>query len=178
MKELDFDLVTTRGGDKGESFTYDGQRKIKYDDIFETVGDLDELNLFLGIVRNLKMKQSKQIAEIQNDILHLSSQIATDPSYSIYESFIKVTEKDIYKLEKWQKKLMKDAVIPQVFILPGEAGTGSEYIDIARSVCRRAERHIVKLIREHHRIDLFECQKYVNRLSDFLFVLARYKDSL
>jgi cob(I)alamin adenosyltransferase len=178
MKQLDFDLVTTRGGDTGESFTYDGQKKVKFDIVFETVGDLDELNSFLGIVRNIvEKKQEWQIKAIQNGILHLSSQIATDPSSELYETFIKISEKDIFRLEKWQKKLMKDAIIPQNFILPGEKKTGSEYIDIARSVCRRSERNIVKLIRENNRIDLFECQKYLNRLSDFLFTLARYLDS-
>ncbi len=178
MGKLEFELVTTRGGDKGESFTYDGAQKVKYDNIFETVGDLDELNSFLGVVRNLPIKKEKWIHIIQERILNLSSLVATDPSSELYESFPHITEKHIDELEKWQAKLMEDAYIPQKFILPGEKKGYTAHIDVARSVCRRCERRIVKLIRENTRIDLFECQKYLNRLSDFLFIMARYENTL
>lgn len=175
---LEFDLVTTRGGDKGESSTYDGQQKVKYDNIFETVGNLDELSSYLGIVRNLNIKNSKWIVEIQQNIINLSAMVATDPSSELYSQFTHITEKDVETLEKWQNKLMKTADIPQRFILPGERKDYTAHIDVARSICRRAERSIVKVIRENIRVDLFECQKYLNRLSDFLFTMARYEDTI
>ena len=178
MKKLEFELVTTRGGDKGESFTYDGAQKVKYDNIFETVGDLDELNSYLGIVRNLPIAKAKWIHIIQEKILNLSSLVATDPKSELYESFPHIEEKDVDNLEKWQAKLMKDADIPQKFILPGEKKDYTAHIDVARTITRRCERKIVKLIRENARIDLFECQKYLNRLSDFLFTMARYEDTI
>lgn len=177
-KKLEFELVTTRGGDKGESFTYDGSKKVKYDSIFNAVGDLDELNSFLGVVRNLPIHNASYIAEIQEKILNLSSQVATDPNSELYSQFNHIEEKDIDKLEQWQNKLMHDAFIPQKFILPGEKKDYTAHIDIARSVCRRCERQIVKLIRDNTRIDLFDCQRYLNRLSDFLFVFARYEDTI
>lgn len=177
-KKMEFELVTTRGGDKGESSTYDGQQKVKYDNVFNTVGDLDELNSFLGIVKNLPIKHKKWIKEIQGKILNLSSQVATDPKSELYAQFVHIEEGDIEKLEEWQKKLMKDAFIPQEFILPGDKKDYTAHIDVARSVCRRCERSIVKVIRENTRIDLFECQKYLNRLSDFLFTMARYEDTI
>lgn len=178
MKKLEFELVTTRGGDKGESYTYDGEKKLKYDNIFETVGNLDELNSYLGIIRNLPIRKEKWITEIQNRILNLSSQVATNPKSELYQEFSHIEEKDIDKLEKWQAKLMKDAHIPQKFILPGEVKDYTAHIDVARTIARRCERSIVKVIRENTRIDLFECQRYLNRLSDFLFTLGRYEDTI
>lgn len=178
MKKLEFELVTTRGGDKGESFTYDGDKKVKYDIIFETVGDLDELNSYLGIVRNLPIRKEKWVTEIQNRILNLSSQVATDPKSELYKEFNHIEERDIDNLEKLQSKLMKDAHIPQKFILPGEKKDYTAHIDVARTIARRCERNIVKLIRENSRIDLFECQRYLNRLSDFLFTMGRYEDTI
>jgi len=178
MSKLEFDLVTTRGGDKGESFTYDGDKRVKYDTVFETVGDLDELNSYLGIIRNLPIRKEKWIHIIQNRILNLSSLIATSPNSDLYDLLTPIEENHIDELEKWQAKLMKDAYIPQKFILPGEKKDYTAHIDVARTITRRCERKVVKLIRENTRTDLFECQKYLNRLSDFLFTMARYEDTL
>lgn len=83
MKQLDFDLVTTRGGDTGESFTYDGQKKVKFDIVFETVGDLDELNSFLGIVRNIVEKKTR-MANKSNSKWN-SSFIITNSNRSIFK---------------------------------------------------------------------------------------------
>ena len=177
MKKLEFELVTTRGGDKGESFLYSGEKKLKFDKYFNTVGDLDELNSLLGIVRNLNLKHN-HIPEIQQNILNLSSQVATNPKSELYSTFTLIEEKDVDKLEKWQNKLMKKADIPQKFILPGEKKDYTAHIDVARSVCRRCERNIVELIREYVRYDLHECQIYLNRLSDYLFILARFEDTI
>lgn len=177
-KNIEFEMVTTRGGDTGETSLYSGERIIKSDIIFETTGDLDELNSKLGECRSV-VKNVKQIHTIQENILKIGSQVATSPDSELYETFKKVSEKDVVQLENWQNKMMKDAEIPARFILPGEVKFETAVVDSARTIARRAERHLISVIRSEHnpRPDLHECQHYLNRLSDFLFVLARYLDT-
>lgn len=169
-KEIEFDMVTTKGGDKGESFLYDGTKRRKDDFLFETVGDLDELNSFLGIVR--AKTGLKEIQQIQQNILVIGSMVATPVNSEQYKEIPKFDEREITKIEKIEKKLLKKTSIKPVFVTPGENEIAA-YIDIARSITRRCERRIVKVIRDLHLFDLKECQIYINRLSDYLFVLAR-----
>lgn len=178
-KNIEFEMVTTRGGDTGETSLYSGERIVKDDIVFEATGDLDELNAKLGECRGV-VKNVKHIHTIQENILKIGSQVATTPNSELYETFKKISIKDIQKLEGWQNKMMKDANIPARFILPGEVKVETSCIDSARTITRRAERHLVSVIRGKYnpRPDLHECQNYLNRLSDFLFVLARYLDTV
>jgi len=175
-KILKFDLVTTRGGDKGDSFLYSGEKRPKFDDIFHVLGDLDELNSFLGVVRNLDL-DVKCIPSIQRNILAISSLIATNPKSETYKELFQITDASVEWLEMIQYSLMEDANIPQKFILPGEKKSYTAYIDIARSIARRCERGLVEVVRSQRRTDLYTCEKYLNRLSDLLFVIARYEDN-
>lgn len=175
MKNIEFELVTTKGGDKGETSLYSGERKVKCDYIFDTVGDIDELNSYLGIVRGFT-KYEKHIHKIQQNLLRIGAQIATNPKSEMYTELNVITEKDVYELEKWEKKLTDKAQIPQRFILPGEIKTHTAHIDVARSIARRCERRVVDEIRNKTRFDLHQCQIYLNRLSDYLFILARWED--
>ena len=175
-EKLVFDQVTTRGGDRGDSFIYSGEKKIKSDLVFEVLGDLDELNSYLGIVRNLDLRHD-HIPKIQEKILNLSSQIATTPCSEHYKAIKKISEQDVSRIESWQKGLMSMVEILPKFILPGEKNLKSAHIDFSRTLCRRSERHLVGLIREQSRKDLYPCQIYLNRLSDYLFILARYEEN-
>lgn len=178
-KELDFDMVTTRGGDKGESRYYSGELMRKDDIVFETVGELDTLNSYIGLVRSKveKEEHKKFLKGVQSDIIRLSGLVATSTNTKegkeLYEGMRPIEDRDINALELFQKRLMKKTKIESAFILPGDSEI-SAVIDIARTQARAAERRLVTLIRDRERTDLFNVQKYVNRLSDVFFVLGRY----
>ena len=87
-----------------------------------------------------------------------------------------IKERDIKWVEKQQHALMQEIEIKPVFVYPGETKE-SAHIDVARTITRRCERKIVSLIRDLYRQDLIDSQRYLNRLSDYLFVLARYIDT-
>lgn len=186
MKEYEFEMVTTKGGDTGESSLYSEEREVKSSSIFEAVGDLDELNSYFGIIRaslegsTIKtgmfrsFKLPSEIRDIQKDIMDISSLIATNPSSELYIKLRKIDEKSIVKTEKREIALMKHTEISDQFIIPGDSGLASTQIDYARAITRRCERSIVSVIRERGRTDLIDCQRYLNRLSDFLFILARF----
>jgi cob(I)alamin adenosyltransferase len=180
MKKIEFDRVTTRGGDGGETSLYNGERRRKDDPLFEALGDLDELSSFLGVVKvDLRFMGGveghtgvQRIEAIQKVLLRAGAQIATPSADPRYKGLDHVTSRDVFNLEKEEKALLGVTMIEPSFILPGgnafSAGT-----DIARAVCRRAERRVVALIRERGSVELADVQRYLNRLSDFLFVLAR-----
>lgn len=182
VQRIEFSTVTTRSGDKGDSGTYSGERYRKDDTIFEAVGELDMLNSYIGLVKiefdTMQDKKSRDfIDSIQTDIIALSGLVATHPftkdGEEMYNSLRQIKEKDIHRLERFSKKLLDDTVIEPVFINPGKTRI-SALLDVARSQTRTAERRIVTMIRDKMRTDLYEVQKYVNRLSDVLFVMGRY----
>ncbi len=173
-KRIEFAHITTRGGDTGESGLYSGERLRKDDLVFETVGDLDELNSVLGLLKHAVPADVVSFADgVQSTILRLSSLVATSTTSDLYKSLKQITEDDVVSLEKYQQRLLKETVIDPVFVNPGKT-EGSARADICRTVTRRCERRIVSVIRDRARTDLCECQRYLNRLSDVLFVVARY----
>lgn len=174
MKKLTFDQVTTRGGDSGETSLYDGSRRRKDDILFDALGDLDELNSYLGVVRSVL--ELDLIKEVQRNIFAISALIATPTHTSQYKSLAPIKERDVKWVEKEQHKLMQEIEIKPIFVYPGET-KNSAHIDVARTIARKCERRVVRLIRDLYRQDLIDSQKYLNRLSDYLFVLARYIDT-
>jgi cob(I)alamin adenosyltransferase len=170
---ITFTRVTTRGGDRGESSLYSGERVRKDDFIFEVLGDLDELNSSLGIVRSYA--QSPDILQIQKNILVIGAVAATSPESPNYEKIKKIESRDVTDLEKMEQKLLSKTSIKSSFICPGDTSI-SAFIDVSRTLARRCERRIVTLIRERSRADLIAGQQYLNRLSDYLFILARYRE--
>jgi cob(I)alamin adenosyltransferase len=171
MKKIDFDLVTTKGGDTGETSLYDGSRYRKDDLFFHTVGDVDELNSWLGVVKNYV--NVRYIETIQKQLFKIGAMVATPTNSEEWKMITELTEKDLLKLEKEQNKIIDEADIPLRFIVPGDT-KASAWIDVSRTVCRRAERDIVACIRDKGMTQLIPCQKYLNRLSDYLFVLGRF----
>ena len=167
----------TRTGDAGETSLFDGTRVSKSDARVDAYGEVDELNAWLGFVRaaGLPSDWDDAVVCIQRDLFALGAMLA-DPAHRIAERVEKaaVRDDDITRLEQWIDAL--DASVPPLrrFILPGGAplagGAGAgAVLHVARTVCRRAERRVVALDPAADPIAV----RYLNRLSDLLFVLAR-----
>ncbi|AQX83661.1 cob(I)yrinic acid a,c-diamide adenosyltransferase [Elizabethkingia bruuniana] len=174
--------IYTKTGDKGETSLYGGTRVSKASARVDAYGTIDELNAFIGIAKSHIDDSDclKQLAEIQYDLFTLGSEAAT-PIDKVYlangKSRLPVTikEEDINKLEVWMDKMDESLEPLQFFILPG-GGKAATFLHAARTICRRAERGMVFLNEtEEVRPELI---KYLNRLSDYLFVLARYVSML
>lgn len=172
---IEFEKVTTRGGDRGMTSLYNGERLAKDDPVFELLGDLDELNSWLGVVRaSLPGSESESgtIRDIQQRLLVIGAEAATPKNDPLYREIPHLGEPDLEELERAEQELIGRTTIPARFILPGDSPE-SAWADLARTVCRRAERNMVSYIRSQGAVHLASGQVYLNRLSDFLFVLAR-----
>ena len=163
--------IYTKKGDKGETSLLGGTRVTKSHIRIESYGTVDELNSWLGLIRDQKIDEptKKFLVHIQDRLFTIGSHLASDPS----KSGIKIPdikEEDITALEKEIDKM--NEILPEMksFVLPGGHSTVS-YCHIARCVCRRAERCAVHLASEEKVEDIII--KYLNRLSDYLFVLSR-----
>ena len=167
----DFDSVTTRGGDRGESSLLSGERLRKDDLLFETLGDLDELSAAVGVARAASedKKLNKTLLEIQRKLLTAGAMIASYPGN--YSGDI-ISEKDITALEKLEKRIISLIPPQRGFIYPGD-NLPAAHLHLARCICRRLERKIVTCIRERGMGGITVLQRYINRLSDYLFLAAR-----
>jgi cob(I)alamin adenosyltransferase len=158
--------VTTRTGDAGDTALGDGSRLSKADDRIEALGAVDEANACIGIVR-LHTTQDAQtddmLARIQNDLFDVGADLCLPDR----EGRLRVTETAIERLE--QEVVAMNADLPPLtsFVLPGGSPAGA-YAHLARTVTRKAERAVVKSGGGGSAV-----QRYLNRLSDHLFVLAR-----
>jgi cob(I)alamin adenosyltransferase len=163
--------VYTRTGDKGLTSLIGGKRVSKDSSRVDAYGEIDELNAVLGIVRSqAKDDEIKTIISvIQNDLFIIGADLASP--MDIMAPRIKAD--NVRKLERTIDKFLKELEPLKEFILP--TGTaGGHYLHLARTVSRRAERSIVKLKREETINE--DVLKYINRLSDLLFVLARIEN--
>ena len=162
----------TGAGDRGDTSFFDGGQVSKADPRVSACGEVDELNATLGmaVAFGLDADLAEIVVGIQHQLFALGARLA-DPGSRIATRVAKanITEVDVKQLEQWIDDL--DASVPALrsFILPGGGRTGAS-LHLARTVCRRAERCIVRL-----GVDLVEpvILRYINRLSDLLFVLAR-----
>lgn len=179
-KSLEFELVTTKTGDDGKSAMFSGERKYKHDIRFKVMGDLDELNSWLGVIRGSVSSLTMDIALVQSGLYRSMSTLATNPDHELYENLSPITDLDVNAIEHLQKKIYKEVDIPQRFVTPGEINTESAKFDFARALARRCERGVVEYIQEtsvasySNFHDIKMIQQYLNRLSDYLFVAARY----
>jgi cob(I)alamin adenosyltransferase len=161
--------IYTKTGDKGQTSLIGGVRVPKHHIRIEAYGTLDELNSYMGYVHSCLTGHSRLVLqEIQDRLFTIGSHLASDPKSKMIVP--DVHQKDIDLLENEIDK-MNEALPPlKNFILPGGSRDVS-VIHVARCVCRRAERLITQLS-EEHTVDALILQ-YINRLSDYLFVLAR-----
>lgn len=169
--------IYTKTGDDGTTGLIGGTRVKKHDIRIESYGTVDELNSWLGLIRDQKIdKRSKEsLCEIQKELFTVGAILATDPEKMVLKTGNKrqipqITEDNVEFLEREIDYM--DASLPQMthFILPG-GHTSVSYCHIARTVCRRAER-MCSLLYENTPFDE-RVLHYINRLSDYLFVMAR-----
>jgi cob(I)alamin adenosyltransferase len=164
--------IYTRTGDLGETGLFDGTRVPKSDTRVDAYGEIDELNAALGMALAQDMDGDiiEMLRAVQRDLFAIGGRLA-DPSHRIADRVQKVvvSSDDIARLEAWIDRLETEVPPLRRFILPGGVAAGAQ-LHVARTICRRAERRIVSLGIEGIESDLLA---YVNRLSDFLFVVAR-----
>lgn len=164
--------VYTRTGDHGETSIVGGIRMKKSSERLEAYGSVDELNAQLGLLAAMlpEGENRSMILRIQNTLFSVCTNLATDQSRTpLYES-ARLPEGEIALLENEMDKMMSSLPDRQGFILPGGTMAAAQ-AHVCRTVCRRAERRIVALS-EVAQVSP-EVQQYVNRLSDYLFVLAK-----
>jgi cob(I)alamin adenosyltransferase len=164
--------VYTRTGDKGETSLVGGVRIKKSDIRLEAYGTVDELSAHLGMLVAM-MKDGDErnlIIRVQNNLFNVCTHLATDQSKTPLYPSAHLADGEIELLEERIDQLMRQLPERQGFILPGGTPTAAQ-THICRTVCRRAERRIAALA-EVAQIGP-EMQQYVNRLSDYLFVLAK-----
>ncbi len=170
--------IYTKTGDTGETSLFGGTRVKKYNLRIEAYGTTDELNSHIGMIRDQKINQHtmKSLIKIQNELFTIGSMLATPPNKEQLKNgkdrlkIPKTNESDILYLENEIDKMNEKLPPMKHFILPGGHTTVS-FCHIARCVCRRTERIIVELNDNEYVND--NIIKYLNRLSDYLFVLAR-----
>ena len=173
---IEFESITTRGGDRGESSLYNGERRPKDDPLFEALGDLDELVSWLGLIKTGIPADSRSFVDtLQGYIIAASGEIAAPKLSPQYKALSRICDEQIEAVEAEQKKLMERVELPAEFVHPGETRAGAE-TDIARTVCRRCERRVVNLIRRGGLSHLETVQRLLNRISDYLYILARNAD--
>ncbi|MCT4562620.1 MAG: cob(I)yrinic acid a,c-diamide adenosyltransferase [Crocinitomicaceae bacterium] len=163
--------IYTRRGDAGETSLIGGTRVKKSSLRIEAYGTIDELNSYLGVVRDYDIDAiyQEQILEIQDRLFTIGSHLASDPIKAKMQ-LPDILDEDVTNLENWMDEM--DAQLPEMrsFILPG-GHLAVSHTHVARCVCRRAERLIVDLMEDAPVLPIIET--YVNRLSDYLFVLSR-----
>lgn len=164
--------IYTRKGDEGKTSLIGGKRVDKNDVRIESYGTVDELNSWIGLMRDLTTEDQEtynQLLEIQDRLFTIGSLLAQSPDGSKME-LPQIKDSDIVFLEEAIDKMNENLPEMRSFVLPGGHTTVSN-CHITRCVCRRAERLVVALHEEKE--EYKKSMKYLNRLSDYLFVLSR-----
>ena len=162
--------IYTRGGDKGQTSLFGGARVAKNDARIEAYGTIDELNSFIGVARAAWASSpiDGELAAIQSDLFDVGAQLAS-PGIARFSG---VKKERVDALEHSIDTMEHDLEPLTSFILPAGSAPAA-HLHVARTVCRRAERLVVALSDESHMTTL----AYLNRLSDWLFVAARFANA-
>ncbi len=165
--------IYTKTGDKGTTMLFGGGRVPKHHIRIEAYGTVDELNSYLGLIADhLNLEHAKTVnKEIQDRLFTVGSVLARDPEKSVEVPDLK--ESDVELLEKEMDKMNEELPALTNFILPGGNITSS-HCQVARCICRRAERRSTHLSEIQEGTVPEIVIRYLNRLSDYLFVLARF----
>ena len=166
--------IYTKTGDKGKTSLIGGTKVLKSHARIEAYGTVDELNSNIGLCRDLITDKDIRdlLKEIQDRLFTIGSALACDPEKAPKLKIPDLKETDVSFLEDAMDKMDSELPPLQYFIMPGGHPTVS-HLHISRCVCRRAERPVVDLLISNEDQDNLII-KYINRLSDYLFVLARY----
>ena len=164
--------IYTKTGDRGDTRLFNGTKVRKHDDRVEAYGDVDELNSFIGAAASF-LKDSglaSMLAEVQKDLFSVGAQLA-DPGFRHQtRAKFQIPPERITALENAIDSFETELPPLRQFIIAG-GGTGGALLHVARTVCRRAERRVVSL---SEKVEVSPVViEYLNRLSDFLFVVAR-----
>jgi cob(I)alamin adenosyltransferase len=163
--------IYTKGGDTGETSLLGGTRVLKSHERVEAYGTLDELNSFIGLLRDQPIRESFRpvLLKVQENLFVAEALIAADPARPAPQ-LPPLSEADITLLEQEIDVMTAEMPPLNSFILPGGHASVS-HCHVARTVCRRAERAVIRL-KQKEEVDLIII-RYLNRLSDYLFTLAR-----
>jgi cob(I)alamin adenosyltransferase len=172
--------IYTRRGDQGETDLVGGARVPKDSPRIDAYGTVDELNAALGVARAVNAAEPRRapacreldaiLRKLQNELFDLGGELATPPA-EFRPGMFRVGAAEVKALETILDRCQKDLKPLKSFVLPG-GGRVSAFLHVARTVCRRAERDVLRLMR---REDVGEWPlAYLNRLSDLLFVLSRW----
>jgi cob(I)alamin adenosyltransferase len=173
--------IYTGGGDRGKTSLFSGERVNKSDLRVEAYGDVDELNSVLGALVAFLPSGEAALAEelqrIQSDLLHVGAWLAVTPGSPASSELLSITQGHAKGLEETIDRLEEELPALKDFLLPG-GHVSAAWAQVVRAVCRRAERHVVRLLadtdEDETSLQLRGVVTYLNRLSDYLFVLARY----
>ncbi|WP_420146567.1 cob(I)yrinic acid a,c-diamide adenosyltransferase [Spirosoma sp.] len=164
--------IYTKTGDKGQTALIGGRRVSKADLRIDTYGTVDELNAWIGLLRDQPgaIQQKDLLIEIQDRLFTIGTELATDPEKEIKRALPAIVPEDVTRLEQTIDAIDTELPPLRAFVLPGGHDSVS-YCHLARTVCRRAER-LVTALSSQSTVDELVLQ-YLNRLSDYLFVLGR-----
>ncbi|MFQ5929090.1 MAG: cob(I)yrinic acid a,c-diamide adenosyltransferase [Acidobacteriota bacterium] len=166
--------IYTRRGDEGQTSLFSGERVKKDSPRVSAYGTLDELNSVLGVA--LTFCRNQKVKEILSSVQHQLFSAGADLATSTKREMDRIKETDWRHLETIIDELQKELPPLKNFILPG-GSPGASCIHFSRAVCRRAERLLVNLMKVERDVNS-QMLVYLNRLSDLLFVLARYENIL
>jgi cob(I)alamin adenosyltransferase len=168
--------IYTRTGDKGTTALAAGGRRPKHDLRIEAFGTVDETNACIGLVRlhTAGHEIDAMLGRIQNDLFDLGADLATiETDKPLPYEPLRMTQAQVDRLEQEIDRLNAELSVLRSFVLPGGTHAAAA-LHLARTVCRRAERRVVELMEKPDEKVSPESVKYLNRLSDFLFVASRY----
>lgn len=165
--------IYTKKGDSGETSLFGGQRVSKSERRIRAYGTVDELNSFVGLAASHELSEvgTKYLRKLQQSLFVLGADLATPPSAKT--RIDRIGQKEVDFLEAAIDKMEKELEPLKNFILPGGSRAGAT-LHVARTVCRRAERAVVACQKSNEVSD--QSIKFLNRLSDFLFVMARFEN--
>ncbi|MAU64767.1 MAG: cob(I)yrinic acid a,c-diamide adenosyltransferase [SAR202 cluster bacterium] len=170
--------IYTKTGDDGTTGLFFGGRVYKNDIRCEAYGEIDKTVAALGLARSLVNDDfvKELLIQLQNELFTVGAELATlEENYETMSKSYKIISSDmISNMEDNIDQLMKEVTLPPNFILPG-ASAGSSALDLARTTLRSAERRVVGLSKEGLLVNS-NILVYINRLSDLLFILARFED--
>lgn len=169
--------IYTKGGDKGMTSLGSGTRVPKDSLRVQAYGTVDELNSVIGVAvaAGLSEKLAQVLPLIQNELFHLGSDLCFTEADKIKFNIPQIAERHVTVLEQLIDEMTAEVGPLENFILPG-GSVGAAQLHVARTVCRRAERDVIALTREEE-VGAFVLP-YLNRLSDTLFVMARYENQM
>ena len=167
--------VSTKLGDGGYTSLWGSQRVAKYDPRPEAYGTLDEASSALGLARATATQQrvKEEVYALQQDLYVMMAELAT-PEEDYERSSYKIGVSHVERVEALLEDLKSQTELPRKFVTPGDTLAGSA-LDLARTVIRRAERIVARIVHDGE-ISNPEVLRYLNRLSDVVWVLGRYEE--